>query len=85
MAESRTGAATFPAEFWDKPFTLTPKGLRCGAENLLAVRIHDSAQMGDRLSTSPFPKCPLEQFRTEHAFTRVSAPSWGAFGSHPWR
>ena len=35
-----------PADFWDEPFSVPVEGVRFGQENVLAVRVHDSAQMG---------------------------------------
>lgn len=35
-----------PAEFWDKPFSLPVQGVRFGQENVLAIKVHDSEQMG---------------------------------------
>jgi len=42
--EESTGLA--PVDSWDKPFSLPAKGARFGQQNVLAVKVHDSAQMG---------------------------------------
>ncbi|MEO0250345.1 MAG: sugar-binding domain-containing protein, partial [candidate division WOR-3 bacterium] len=35
-----------PLDFWDKPFSVPMKGVRFGQENVLAVKVYDSEQMG---------------------------------------